>query len=261
MNIDLSGKNALVGGSSRGIGKASAIALAELGASITLMARSQEGLERVMHQLSTAHNQKHTYLVVDYQEPLAMQSKINELVESKSIHLLVNNTGGPPGGPIVEARPEAFLDAYQKHLVCNHLLTQAVIPGMHAANYGRIINIISTSVKEPILGLGVSNTTRGAVASWAKTMSKELGPLGITVNNVLPGFTKTDRLDEIIELRAQKQGMQKAALVQQMEQSVPLRRFASPQEVGDVVAFLASPAAAYITGTSIRVDGGRTNSI
>lgn len=174
------------------------------------------------------------------------------------MHILVNNTGGPPGGPIIDADTDEFLTAFNMHLVNNHQLTQAVVPYMKEAKYGRIINIISTSVKQPLNGLGVSNTIRGAVASWAKTMANELGQFGITVNNVLPGSTNTGRITSIIESRAQKSGRSQEEVKQEMEAEIPARRFAEPAEVAAAAAFLASPAAAYINGINVPVDGGRT---
>ena len=261
MDLNLTGKNALVCGSSKGIGKAAAIKIAALGANVTLVARSTERLTEALGALDHKQGQDHDFLVADFKNTKDLKRKITGLVAKKTIHILVNNTGGPAGGPIVEAQTEEFLDAFQKHLICNHLLTQAVSKGMKKEKFGRIINIISTSVKEPIQGLGVSNTTRGAVASWAKTMSNELGRFGITVNNVLPGFTVTGRLNEIINANAEKKGVAADALAEEMRQTVPVGRFAEPTEVANAIAFLASPAASYITGVSLRVDGGRTSSI
>ncbi|MEM9544385.1 MAG: SDR family oxidoreductase [Bacteroidota bacterium] len=258
MDISLKGKNALVCGSSMGIGKASAIVLSQLGANVTLVARSEDKLRDVLNELDNSDEQDHDYLVVDFSEREDLKGKISELIAKKSIHILINNTGGPPGGPIVDASSEAFLDAYGKHLLCNHLLSTLLIPGMKESGYGRIINIISTSVKSPIPGLGVSNTTRGAVASWAKTLASEVGPHGITVNNVLPGFTSTDRLDQIVKSRAQKFGMSEEESSNAMKSTVPMNRFADPSEVANAVGFLASPAASYITGIGVPVDGGRT---
>ncbi|MEM9887040.1 MAG: SDR family oxidoreductase [Bacteroidota bacterium] len=261
MNLDLTNKYALVGGSSKGIGKASAIALANLGANLTLMARSEDILKEVLNELDTSKGQQHDFLVVDYNDRVDLAHQVQEKLSSHPFHILVNNTGGPAGGEIVNASAAAFLDAYQKHLLCNHLLAQLLLEGMKAAKYGRIINVISTSVRIPIEGLGVSNTTRGAVASWAKTLANEVGAYGITVNNVLPGFTATGRLDEIIDARVEKGLGTRATIIQKMESTVPLKRFAAPSEIGEVVAFLASPSAAYVTGTSLPIDGGRTKSI
>ncbi len=258
MDISLIGKNALVCGSSRGIGKASALVLSRQGANITLVARSEDKLKTVLAELDTSQGQNHDYLIADFSNQDELRQKIENLVSNKNINILVNNTGGPPGGPITDASSAAFLDAYHKHLLCNHLLVTTVISGMEKSGYGRIINIISTSVKSPLNGLGVSNTTRGAVASWAKTLSNEIAGKGITVNNVLPGFTSTDRLDEIIGNKSKKSGMSITETMDAMKSIVPMKRFAAPAEVANAVGFLASPAASYITGINIPVDGGRT---
>lgn len=262
MNLNLSGKNALVCGSSKGIGKAAAIELASLGANVTLVSRSADKMADIIRELDNSHDgQDHDFLMADFTNQEDLRRKILALTATKTIHILVNNTGGPPAGPIVEADEAAFLQAFNNHLICNHLLTQAVIKGMKATNFGRIINVISTSVKAPLDGLGVSNTTRGAVASWAKTMANELGQFGITVNNVLPGFTETGRLQEIITSIATKRNTSEAAITEGMKGSVPAKRFAAPAEVGAAIAFLATPAAAYINGINLPVDGGRTRSL
>ena len=261
MNLSLRNKNALVGGASAGIGRAVAIELAALGANVTLVARTESTLQAALAELDTAQGQQHDYLVADFDDSQILLTKVSELLLRNPIHLLVNNTGGPPGGPIVGAKPEDFLRAYHNHLICNQLLAQAVLPGMKAAGYGRIINISSTSVKEPLENLGVSNTTRWAVASWAKTWAGEVGAFGITVNNVLPGFTGTGRLTEIIEKRAAAAGTSVEAMATQFKNQVPMRRFAEPAEVAAAVAFLATPAAGYINGVNLPVDGGRTKSL
>ncbi|MEL6719125.1 MAG: SDR family oxidoreductase [Bacteroidota bacterium] len=261
MNLDLTNKYALVGGSSKGIGKATAIALASLGANVTLMARSEDVLKKVMLELDTSKGQEHDFLVIDYSNREDLAEQVTSKLKVHPYHILINNTGGPAGGAIVNATADQFLDAYQKHLVCNHLLVQLLLEGMKAEKYGRIINIISTSVRIPIDGLGVSNTTRGAVASWSRTMANELGQFGITVNNVLPGATSTGRLDEIIDAKANKGNVQREKIIEKMESTIPMQRFAAPSEIGEVAAFLASPSASYVTGISMRVDGGRTKSI
>jgi 3-oxoacyl-[acyl-carrier protein] reductase len=261
MNLNLNGKRAVVCGSTQGIGKASAIELALLGANVTLVARNEESLKSTLKELAATAGQKHDYLVADFSSPDQVKEKINQYVKTNEVHILINNTGGPPGGQAIEASPEEFIKAFSSHLICNQVLVQAIVPAMKRANYGRIINIISTSVKVPLRGLGVSNTTRGAVASWAKTLSFELGPFGITVNNVLPGTTMTARLDSIIKTKAEKSGKSYEEVKNEMIAEVPVGRISEPHEVGAAVAFLATPAAAYINGINVPVDGGRTGSL
>ncbi len=259
MDLDLSGKRAIVCGSSQGIGKAVALELAELGASITLVARNAETLKNVEAQLRVRAGQAHGFIAVDFSNVRDLSTKINEYISrNQPVHILFNNTGGPPAGPVFDADVEEFSQAFSNHLICNQILTQAVVPGMKSERYGRIINLISTSVKQPIQDLGVSNTVRAAVASWAKTLAGELGSFGITVNNVLPGATKTTRLATIIEDRAKKSGKTLEEISKKMISDIPVRRFAEPEEIAYAVAFLASPAAAYINGVSLPVDGGRT---
>ncbi|MCY7328181.1 MAG: SDR family oxidoreductase [Saprospiraceae bacterium] len=250
-----------MGGGSAGIGRAVALELAALGASVTLLARTESALEAALRDLDTTQGQQHGYIVADFSQSDQLVQQVKVLCAQLTIHILVNNTGGPAGGPITEATPEAFLATYHNHLICNQLLAQTVLPGMQAAGFGRIINIISTSVKEPLDHLGVSNTTRWAVAGWAKTWANEVGRFGITVNNVLPGYTRTGRLKEIVEKRAAASSQTTAAVEEQFKSQVPLRRFAEPAEVAAAVAFLASPAAGYISGINLPVDGGRTKSL
>jgi len=261
MDLNLKGKNALVGGSSKGIGKAIAIELAALGANVTLVSRNAVLLSETLNELDRTSGQQHDFLVADFSDSADLKKKVSGLVATKNIHILVNNTGGPPGGPITRAKVEEFVQAFHNHLICNHLLTTSVLAGMKKDGFGRIINIISTSVKAPIDGLGVSNTTRGAVANWAKTMANELGAFGITVNNVLPGATQTGRLEEIIQKRASNAKVSPDVMVEQWKAGIPMKRFAEAKEVGAAVAFLASPAAAYITGINLPVDGGRTKNL
>jgi 3-oxoacyl-[acyl-carrier protein] reductase len=262
MDLDLTGRHALVCGASQGIGRACAVELAKLGANVTALARRGEVLKQLVDGLPRIHaSQTHDFLVVDAGDTEDLRAAAQKLAKASPVHILVNNSGGPPPGPAHGAEVEAFLDAYRKHLVANHVLAEAVIPGMQAAGYGRIVNIISTSVKEPIRGLGVSNTTRWAVASWAKTLAGELAPFGITVNNVLPGSTKTPRIEQIVATRAGKSGNSIEDTQRAMEAEIPMRRFADPSEIAAAVAFLASPAAGYITGINVPVDGGRTRSL
>lgn len=252
----------MVCGSTQGIGKAIALELAKMGASVILVARNEDALKKVKAELSTNKQQQHGYLCVDFSHPEELKMKAEQLVkERKIIHILINNTGGPPGGPAINAKAEEFIQTFSNHLLCNHILMQAVAEGMKEAKYGRIINIISTSVKQPLKGLGVSNTIRGAVANWAKTLSLELGSFGITVNNVLPGATQTQRLTSLLEAKAKKTGESVEELKKEMLREIPAGRFAEAAEVANAAAFLASPAAAYINGVNIPVDGGRTGSL
>ena len=261
MNLNLKDKHALVCGSTAGIGKASAIELASLGASVTLLARNEEKLKATLAELPTPEHQEHDYKIVDFSNPNQLKEVIIDATLRKTYHILINNTGGPKGGPIFSAEVEEFTNAFSQHLICNHILVQNVVPGMKEDGYGRIINVISTSVKQPIDGLGVSNTIRGAVANWSKTLANELGPFGITVNNVLPGFTATDRLDDIIKNAARKLSKSDEEAAAFMKSIVPARRFAQPEEVAYAVGFLASPSASYINGINVPVDGGRTKSL
>ena len=260
MNLDLSGKTALVCGSTQGIGKATAIALAKMGANIILLSRNEEKLKSVLKELDQTDNQKHDYMCADFSQENGISS-IAEEIKSKKVHILINNTGGPAGGPIASADGDDFVAAFKMHLVANQQLSQAVIDNMKASCFGRIINILSTSVKVPINGLGVSNTIRGAVASWSKTMANELGAHGITVNNVLPGFTSTNRLSTLITKKAQTQNVSEEQIANSMLNSVPAKRFGKAEEVANAIAFLCSPAAAYINGVNVPVDGGRTGTL
>lgn len=261
MNLSLEGKNAVICGSTQGIGLAIAEELALLGANCTLIARNEESLQQAIHSLDIALRQEHKYHVADFSDVNSVEKVINEHVKDHTVHVLVNNTGGPAAGPITDAREQSFLDAFNQHLICNHILVKAVVPGMKKEKFGRIINVISTSVKIPLKNLGVSNTVRGAVASWAKTLSLELAQHNITVNNVLPGFTTTKRLETLISTIAKNNDVDREIIEANMKDEVPLKRFAEASEIAAVAAFLASPAASYVNGVSIPVDGGRTGSI
>jgi 3-oxoacyl-[acyl-carrier protein] reductase len=258
MNLNIKDKNAVVSGSTQGIGKASAIELALLGANITLLARNEAKLKLVLAELDRSKGQQHDYVIVDFTDIEDLKIKTQNLAKQKPIHILVNNTGGPAGGPIINAKLEEFTQTFSNHLLCNHILVQSFIQGMKNEKYGRIINIISTSVKQPIKGLGVSNTIRAAVANWSKTLASELAPFGITVNNVLPGGTNTERLRTLIKGKADKTGITFEEESKEWLKEVPSGRFAETNEIANAVAFLSSPAAAYINGINIPVDGGRT---
>ncbi len=259
MKLNLSNKNALVCGSTAGIGRATAIGLAEEGVNVTLAARNEDKLKATLLELPNNGSQHHSYVVADFSNPEKVAKAVSET--EKIYHILINNTGGPPGGPILDAEIVAFAKAFTQHLQTNHLLAQTVIPGMKAEGYGRIINVISTSVKQPLDGLGVSNTIRGAVANWSKTLANELGQFGITVNNVLPGATATGRLEEIIENKAKKTGKSVSDVSNAMAKASPANRFAKPEEIANAIIFLASEAASFINGINVPVDGGRTKSL
>lgn len=256
----MSGENrhALVCGASQGIGAAVAKRLAADGADVTLLARNREALERELAALATGHGKRHAVLALDLNDSATLGSAVSELAKQRPVNILVNNSGGPPPGPAHTADLHAFESAFRQHLIANQVLLQAVLGPMRASGYGRVINIISTSVREPIPGLGVSNTIRGAVASWAKTLSRELGPDGITVNNVLPGYTETDRLKQLLENAARKKGHDYKRERELRLGEVPLARFARPEEIAAAVAFLASPDAAYVSGINLTVDGARS---
>ena len=259
MNLDLKNKNAIVCGSTQGIGEASAIELAKLGANITLIARNESKLLNVINELDKSQGQVHSFLCIDFSDSKKLKEEVNLL--KGSYHILVNNTGGPAGGPITEANTDSFENAFRMHLVNNQILVQKVVESMKEEGYGRIVNIISTSVKAPITGLGVSNTIRAAVANWAKTLSIELGSYGITVNNVLPGFTNTNRLKSLIATKAEVQGKSEEEISNEMKSGVPAARFGTANEVANAVVFLCTPAASYINGINVPVDGGRTKSL
>jgi 3-oxoacyl-[acyl-carrier protein] reductase len=261
MDLNLAGKHALVCGASEGIGLATARELAELGAEVTVLARRAEVLRDAAAALPSPRAQRHDWRALDMRDTAALRSAIDALASERPVHILINNTGGPPGGPAHAADAAEFEAAFALHLLANHALVQSVLPGMRAARWGRIVNVISTSVREPIPNLGVSNTIRGAVASWAKTLSRELAADGITVNNALPGYTETARLRQIVSDRARNSGQSEETVTRAMLATVPASRFAQATEVAAAIAFLCTPAAAYINGVSLAIDGGRMNSL
>ncbi len=260
MDLDLTGKTALVCGSSQGIGKAIAIQLAKQGANVVLFARNQAKLLKVKAELDTKRQQKHDIIIADFSAPIQVTTALKQyLFLEKSIEILINNTGGPAPGAILKASGIEFINAFNQHLISNQEMMKLVLPGMKEAGFGRIINVISTSVKQPLVGLGVSNTVRAAVANWAKTLAGELGQFNITVNNVLPGATNTERLAAIIKNKANKKGISIKEMEQQEKAAIPMQRFGEAQEFANAVGFLVSPAASYITGINLPVDGGRTS--
>lgn len=259
MQIDLTGKNALVCGSTAGIGKAISIAFAKAGANVTLIARNEDKLKESLKELPASAKQVHQYIVADFSNPDQLQNKMVAYLDAHPApHILINNTGGPPAGALSEATVNELEEAFTQHVKCNQILAKACVPGMKNHGYGRIINIISTSVKQPLDGLGVSNTIRGAVANWSKTLANELGPHGITVNNILPGATATGRLDNIIANKAAKQEISESRAAENMQKAIPAHRFAKPEELAYAATFLVSDKASYINGINLPVDGGRT---
>ncbi len=258
----MKGKFVLVCGSTQGIGWSAAKQFASEGANVILMARNEEKLKSNITLLDNDGTQEHNYLVADFTAPFKLQEIVSDWVmNGNRVDVLVNNTGGPKGGPISNAAPQEFLDAFNQHLICNHILATAFIPKMKENGWGRIINVISTSVKQPLPNLGVSNTIRGAVANWSKTLANELGAYNITVNNVLPGATNTGRLQSIIETKANAISESVDAVREEMADESPMKRIAEPEEVANAICFLASDKASYINGINIPVDGGRTKSL
>jgi len=260
--MELEGKHALVCGSTQGIGLASAKIMASRGAKLTLVARNEEKLKSAVAELAQINGQNHDYLVADFSKPDQLKEVLTSYVNNDARpDILVNNTGGPKGGPIKDADASEFIAAFNQHLICNHILVQALYPGMIKNGGGRIINVISTSVKQPLNNLGVSNTVRGAVANWSKTLANELGEYNITVNNVLPGATNTGRLQSIAEAKAGNSDASVEDVFAGMAAQSPMQRIAEPEEVAEAIAFLASDRASYINGINVPVDGGRTKSL
>ena len=258
MDLDLKGRRALVCGSSQGMGLAIAKELSELGASITLFARNEESLKRVVQELAPG---THDYIVADFDNLDEVENQVKNALEQGPYQILINNSGGPAPGPLADAELTAFEVAMSRHLHVSHTLVKLLLPGMKEAGYGRVVNIISTSVKVPIPGLGVSNTVRGAMASWAKTLANELGQFGITVNNILPGFINTARIENLVAGKSKSQGKPEEEIEAEMKKTIPAGRFGEPSEIAAYAALLCSKSGAYISGTSLRIDGGRTGSI
>lgn len=260
MELSLEGRRAVVCGASRGIGRAVATVLGGMGASLVLVSRDRAALDALAESLPGGSG-RHASCPLDLDDTRAVAAEFAAVAAASPVHVLVNNCGGPPAGPLFEADPEAFVAPFRQHVLGAQVAAQALVPGMRRAGYGRIVNIVSTSVREPIPGLGVSNTIRAAMAGWAKTLSRELAPDGITVNNVLPGFTATDRLASLFRQRAEASGRPVEDVEKAARAQVPAGRFARPEEIAWAVGFLASPQAAYVNGVSLAVDGGRLASL
>jgi 3-oxoacyl-[acyl-carrier protein] reductase len=261
MDISLKSKWAVVCGSSQGIGLAAAKELAVNGANCILMVRNPETLQKAVSQLPVQGDQHHQWVAADFSDPYNVEKAIKKIAGEHRVEILINNTGGPKAGAILDASTDDFEQGFRQHVINNQILARTVVPGMRDAGYGRIINIISTSVKTPLANLGVSNTIRLAVAAWAKTLANEIGQYNITVNNILPGLTETQRLDELMKHSAALLGKEHAVIESQLKESIPMKRFGKPEEIANVIAFLASPAASYVNGVNLAVDGGRTTAL
>jgi 3-oxoacyl-[acyl-carrier protein] reductase len=260
MKLSLEGKHAVVCGSSQGIGKAIAKVFAEMGASVTLVARNSERLKAALTELSTSGAQKHACITADFEQPHVLEEAIKKELRHP-VHILVNNTGGPAPGLVQNSTVEEYRVAFNAHVICSQILVQAVLPDMKKAKWGRIINLTSTAQREPIVGLGVSGTIRGAMAAWSKMLSKELAPFGITVNNVLPGSTNTQRMKQLNRDISEKMKRPLSEIDADTLAKIPMGRLADPMEIAHVAGFLASDQASYVTGVSIPVDGGRSSSL
>lgn len=262
MNLSLAGRHAFVGGGSQGIGRAIAMELAANGATVTIASRREASLQSTLKELSAAGGQKHSYLACDFSKPDDIRKKAEKLIKDRGeVQIFVHNTGGPLPGLLIEKTPEDLTNFFNMQILSGQILVQTFVQGMKAAKYGRIINITSTSTKQPISNLGLSNTIRSGISAWAKTLAFELGPYGITVNNVLPGATQTERILELAEANAKKKNLKIEDVVASMTEEIPAKRFAKPEEIAYAVAFLASPAAEYVSGINFPVDGGRTASL
>lgn len=235
------------------------MALAEAGAIVTLVARDEATLKKARSSLPTPASQSHSYLRHDTSDWANVDRVLADDIDANGpIEILINNTGGPAPGLAIEAEPSAFDEAFDNHILTGQTLVKAIVPGMKDAGYGRIINIISSSVVTPLANLGVSNTIRGAVAQWGRTLATELAPYGITVNNILPGSIDTARLRATMSRNAERLGQSEGDVERATVDAIPAGRLGQPRDIGGVAAFLASPAASYVTGVNLAVDGGRT---
>lgn len=257
----LSGRHALVCGASRGIGRATALELARRGARVTALARTSPELEDLVARLRASGADEPALVATDLDQTHATSQAIDALLARRGpVHVLVNNTGGPPPGPLLRATPDHFVTAFRRHVIAAHEITRRVVPGMTEAGFGRIVNVVSVSVREPLPNLGVSNVVRAAMASWSKTMAMELPP-GVTINCVLPGYTETERLVALADETAHSEGTTRDAVIARWTQAIPESRVGRPEEIAAAIAFLASPEASYIRGIALAVDGGRLRAL
>ena len=258
IDFSLNGRHAVVGGSTQGIGRAIAEAFAAAGARVCLVGRNPDGLAKVLEGLEGGAERGHRTLCVDFGDRAAVGRAADEYAaEHGPVHVLINNTGGPAAGFAIDADPDDFERAFAMHLGTAQAMAQAFAPGMRAEGYGRIINVISTSVVTPIRGLGVSNAIRGAMGNWGRTLAGELGPFGITVNNLLPGFTDTARLSSLFEGKARRGGTSVDEVRGAAVAQIPAGRIGDPRETAAAALFLASRAGGYCNGVNLPVDGGR----
>ena len=261
MNISLKNKKALVGGSSGGIGKAIAQQLAESGASVTLMSHSEEKLHNIVNDLPTDQGQQHQYLAVDFNNFNDYKKVITKYFENNSVDILVNNTQGPAAGNALEKQVNDYQEAFDLLFKTVVFTTELALTAMMANNWGRIINVASVSVKEPLSYLALSNSIRAAVVTWAKSLATDVGKHNITVNNVLTGYFDTDRITQLNAKKAEQLGIEASLVRKEMESRVAVQRIGKPEEYGYLASFLASDKAAYITGTNIPIDGGLLKSL
>ena len=261
MDLGIAGKRALVLGASRGLGRAIAAALADEGVAVVLGARNRERLETAAAAINARHAHRAHTEAVDLADEAAVGRLANGLVAAGGVDILVNNTGGPPPGPILEVDAEAWRAWYQAMAIGIFELTRRLLPAMREKGWGRVITVVSSGVEQPIANLGQSNAVRASIVGWSKSLANEVAGWGITVNCVVPGRIQTERVDEIDAANAKRQGVDVAAIVAASRATIPVGRYGTPEEFAATVAFLAGVPAAYITGALIRVDGGLIRSI
>ena len=261
MEIDLTGKFALVGGGTNGIGKAIAIRLAASGASVCIMARNKSKLEKVVNELDRSRNQKHKFLEVDFSNYNLFSKSIKYFFETNHIDILVNNTQGPEGGSALEKSIDDYQSAFELLFKCAVKTSLLALTNMRDKKWGRIINVASISVKEPLNYLVLSNSLRSALVTWSKTLSVDIAKFNITINNVLTGYFNTERLKQLNSKKAEKLGINISTIEDKIKDTIPMKRFGNPEEYANLVCFLASDKSDYITGINIPIDGGFLKSL
>ena len=256
----LKGFRALICGASKGIGRSIAESMAKTGADVIICSRNKDALVEFCDELMGMGAKSAKPLPLDLENTENVEKSITKLLNDGPIHILINNVSGPPGGPLLNVELSEFEPAFKRHLHAAHTITRMLVPGMEEAGIGRIVNIISTSVREPIDNIGLSNTLRGAMASWSKSLSREL-PACITINNILPGFTDTSRLNSLAKSISEKTGKTIPEIQENWMNQVPIGRLIDPQETALAATFLCLPTSGGIRGVSLAVDGGRMRSI